>query len=185
MLRFLSVIHHKSPRYNHAFSKKTQHLQRWISLQPFTQGRLVPRQPWAIKGTTPTALHCHNIHNYRCTRWNIGTTLATLRNNGIHGDRYIHWNISTTPTALYYWNIRIIGYIPWNIAIKQIPLCTKNLRYAKYIHWKTIFIPTALTIGIIYIDVYHATYYLCNTYALRNNQRLIMLCFQKDGKPHK
>ena len=185
MLRFLSVIHHKSPRYNHAFSKKTQHLQRWISLQPFTQGRLVPRQPWAIKNATPTALHCHNIHNDRCTRWNSSTTLATLRNKGIHGDRCIHWNISTTPTALHYWNIRIIGCIHWNIAIKQAPLCTKNTCYAKYIHWKTIFISTALTIDIIYIGVYHATYYLCNTYALRNNQRLIMLCFQGDGKPHK
>ena len=185
MLRFLSVIHHKSPRYTHVFSKKTQHLQRWISLRTFTQGRLVPRQPWAIKGTTPTALHCHNIHNDRCTRWNISTTLATLRNKGIHSDRYIHWNISTTPTALHYWNIRIIGYIPWNIAIKQIPLCTKNLRYAQYIHWKTIVIPMTLTTDIIYIGVYHATYYWCNTYALRNNQRLIVLYFQGDGKPHK
>ena len=185
MLRFLSVIRHKSPCYTHAFSKKTQHLWRWISLRTFTQGRLVPRQPWAIKRTTPTALHCHNIHNDRCTRWNISTTLATLRNKGIHGDRYIHWNISTTPTALHYWNICIIGCIPWNIAIKQIPLCTKNLHFAKYIHWKTIFIPTALTTDIIYIGVYHATYYWCNTYALRNNLRLIMLCFQKDGKPHK
>ena len=185
MLRFLSVIRYKSPRYNHTFSKKTQHLWRWISLRTLTQGRLVPRQPWAIKSTTPmvlhhegifiakcihwntgikpTALHCHNIHNDRCTRWNSSTTLATLRNKGIHGDRCIHWNISTTPTALH----------------------GCNLRYAKYIHWKTIFIPTALTIGIIYIGVYHATYYWCNTYALRNNQRLIMLCFQKDSKPHK
>ena len=163
MLRFLSVIHHKSPRYNHAFSKKTQHLQRWISLQPFTQGRLVPRQPWAIKGTTPTALHCHNIHNDRCTRWNS----------------------STTPTALHGCNIRNDSWIHWNIGKKQIPLCTKNLHFAKYIHWKTIFISTALTIDIIYIDVYHATYYLCNTYALRNNQQLIMLYFQKDGKLHK
>ena len=28
VLRFLSVIRHKSPRYTHVFSKKTQHLQR-------------------------------------------------------------------------------------------------------------------------------------------------------------
>ena len=163
MLRFLSVIRHKSPRYNYAFSKKTQHLWRWISLRTFTQGRLVPRQPWAIKRTTPTALLCHNIHNDRCTRWNI----------------------STTPTALHGCNIRNDSWIHWNIGKKQTSLCTKNLRYAKYIHWKTIFISTALTIDIIYIGVYHATYYLCNTYALRNNLRLIMLCFQKDSKPHK
>ena len=151
MLRFLSVIRHKFLCYTHAFSKKTQHLWRWISLRTFTQGRLAPRQPRAIKRTTPTALHCHNIHNDRCTRWNISITPATLRNKGIHSDRYIHWNISTTPTALHYWNIRIIGYIPWNIAIKQIPSCIKNLHIAKYIHWKTIFISMALTTDIIYI----------------------------------
>ena len=28
VLRFLSVIRHKSPRYNHAFSEKAQHLRR-------------------------------------------------------------------------------------------------------------------------------------------------------------
>ena len=61
VLRFLSVIRHEYPRYNHAFSKKTQHLQRWISLRMLTQGRLVPRQPWAIKRTTPTALHHEDI----------------------------------------------------------------------------------------------------------------------------
>ncbi len=37
------------------------------------------RQPWAIKGTTPTALHRYNIRN----------------------EGYIHWNIGATPTALY------------------------------------------------------------------------------------
>ena len=163
MLRFLSVIRHKFPCYTHTFPKKTQHLQRWISLRTFTQGRLVPRQPWAIKRTTPTALHCHNIQ---------------------HGG-YIHWNISTTPTALHGCNLRNDSWIHWNIGKKQTSLCTKNLHIAQYIHWKTIFIPMALTIDIIYIGVYHATYYWCNTYALRNNQQLIILCFQGDDKPHK
>ena len=37
------------------------------------------RQPWAIKSTTPTALHRYNIRN----------------------EGYIHWNIGATPTALY------------------------------------------------------------------------------------
>ena len=55
------LIRHESPRYNHVFSKKAQHLQRWISL--LTQGRLVPRQPWAIKRTTPTALRGCNIRH--------------------------------------------------------------------------------------------------------------------------
>ena len=151
MLRFLSVILHKFPCYTHVFSKKTQHLQRWISLRTFTQGRLVPRQPWAIKRTTPTALRGERIRVNKYIHWNISTTLATLRNKGIHGDRYIHWNISTIPTALHGCNIRNDSWIHWNISKKQIPLCTKNLRYAKYIHWKTIFISTALTTDIIYI----------------------------------
>ena len=36
------------------------------------------RQPWAIKRTTPTALH----------------------HEGIYIAKYIHWNIGATPTAL-------------------------------------------------------------------------------------
>ena len=61
VLRFLNVIHHESPRYNHVFSKKAQHLWRWISLRTFTRGRLVPRQPRAIKNTTHTELHGETI----------------------------------------------------------------------------------------------------------------------------
>ena len=57
VLRFLSVIHHESPHYTHVFSKKAQHLWRWISLWTLTRGRLVPRQPRAIKNTTRTELH--------------------------------------------------------------------------------------------------------------------------------
>ena len=61
VLRFLSVIRHESLRYNHAFSKKAQHRWRWISLRTFTRGRLVPRQPRAIKNTTRTELHGETI----------------------------------------------------------------------------------------------------------------------------
>ena len=61
VLRFLSVIHHESLHYNHVFSKKAQHLWRWISLRTFTRGRLVPRQPRAIKNTTRTELHGETI----------------------------------------------------------------------------------------------------------------------------
>ena len=32
VLRFLRVIQHKIPHYNHAFIEKAQHLRRWISL---------------------------------------------------------------------------------------------------------------------------------------------------------
>ena len=42
--------------YKRVFLEKAQHLQRCISLQTFTRGRLVPRQPRAIKGTTRTEL---------------------------------------------------------------------------------------------------------------------------------
>ena len=56
VLRFLWLIRHKSPRYNHVFLKKAQHLWRWIPMRTFTRGRLVPRQPRAIKRTTRTEL---------------------------------------------------------------------------------------------------------------------------------
>ena len=78
VLRFLSVILHESLHYNHVFSKKAQHLWRWISLRTFTRGRLVPRQPRAIKRTTRTELH----------------------HEGMYIVKYIHWDNSTIPTQL-------------------------------------------------------------------------------------
>ena len=42
--------------YKRAFVEKAQHLWRCISLRMFTRGRLVPRQPRAIKRTTRTEL---------------------------------------------------------------------------------------------------------------------------------
>ena len=73
VLRFLSAIRRECPRYTHIFSEKAQHLWRWISLRMFTRGRLVPRQPWAIKSTTRTELRNENIRIDRCVHWNIGT----------------------------------------------------------------------------------------------------------------
>ena len=61
VLRFLSAIRHECPRYTHAFTEKAQHRWRWISLQTFTRGRLVPRQPRAIKRTTRTELRDESI----------------------------------------------------------------------------------------------------------------------------
>ena len=88
----------------------------------FTRGRLVPRQPRAIKRTTrtelrgesihsgryihwninitPTMLHCYNIRNGRCVHWNINITPTALRGENIHGGRFVHRNTGTTPTAL-------------------------------------------------------------------------------------
>ena len=78
VLRFLSVIRHESFRYNHAFSKKAQHRWRWISLRTFPRGRLVPRQPRAIKSTTRTE----------------------LRGEGIYFAKFIHWDNSAIPTQM-------------------------------------------------------------------------------------
>ena len=61
VLRFFWLIRYKFPHYKHVFTEKAQHLRRWISLRMFTRGRLVPRQPRAIKRTTPTALRDKTI----------------------------------------------------------------------------------------------------------------------------
>ena len=53
------------------------------------------RQPWAVKGTTLTALHSENIHGNRCIYWNISATPTTLRGERIHYGGYIHWNNGT------------------------------------------------------------------------------------------
>ena len=90
MLRFLSVIRHKTPRYNHAFIEKAQHLRRWISLRMLTRGRLVPRQPRAIKRTTRTELRDENIRSDRCVHWNIDITPTALHRCDIHNGKYIH-----------------------------------------------------------------------------------------------
>ena len=64
--------------YKRDFIEKAQHLWRWISLRMFTRGRLVLRQPRAIKRTTRTELH----------------------HEGIYFAKFIHWDNSATPTQL-------------------------------------------------------------------------------------
>ena len=93
MLRFLSVIRHESPRYNYAFSKKAQHLRRWISLQMFTRGRLVPRQPRAIKRTTRTELRNEGIYIVKYILWNTDITPTALRDYNIHHERCVYEDI--------------------------------------------------------------------------------------------
>ena len=129
MLRFLSVIHHEPPRYNYAFSEKAQHLWRWISLPTFTRGRLVPRQPWAIRSTTLTALHHESNHN----------------------EIYIHWNIGITPTALHRYHIRYAKYIHGNIGAIPTALHGRNIHYNKYIHRQTITTQMILATNEIYL----------------------------------
>ena len=85
VLRFLSVIRHESFRYNHAFSKKAQHRWRWISLRTFTRGRLVPRQPRAIKGTTRTELPHEDIYIAKFIHWDNSAIPTQLRGETIVG----------------------------------------------------------------------------------------------------
>ena len=129
MLRFLSAIRHKSPRYNHAFIEKAQHLRRWIPLRTFTRGRLVPRQPWAIKRTTPTALHHEGNHNEIYIHWNIGIISTALHRYHIRYDKYIHWDTDIIPTALH----------------------GRNIHYNKYIHRQTITTKMILVTNEIYL----------------------------------
>ena len=134
VLRFLSVIRHESPRYNHAFSKKAQHLQRWISLRMLTQGRLVPRQPWAIKRTTPTALHRKGIFIAKYIHGNINIISTALRHYNIHNVKNIHWNIDITSPLLYRYNIHNGWCIHSNIDIKSTALHHEGIYIAKYIY---------------------------------------------------
>ena len=134
MLRFLSVIHHKSPRYNHASSKKAQHLRRCISLRMPTQGRLVPRQPWAIKRTTRTELRGENIHYGGYIHGNIDINSTALRRYNIHKGRFIHGNAAIKPTALHHERIYIAKYIHGNIGITPTALRRYNIHNGGFIH---------------------------------------------------
>ena len=48
-------------------------------MQTFTRGRLVPRQPRAIKRTTHTELHGENIYITKFIHWNNGAIPTQLR----------------------------------------------------------------------------------------------------------
>ena len=68
-------------------------------MQTLTRGRLVPRQPRAIKRTTRTELHHEGIHNGIYIHWNIGIKNTALHCYYIHYGVYIHWNFDITPTT--------------------------------------------------------------------------------------
>ena len=76
--------------YKRDFTEKAQHLRRWISLQTFTRGRLVPRQPRAIKRTTRTELHHEGIYIAKFIHWNNDATSTALRRYNIYNGGYIH-----------------------------------------------------------------------------------------------
>ena len=77
-----------------------------------TQGRLVPRQPWAIKRTTRTELRGENIHR----------------------GGFIHGNADITPMALRRCNIRNYGFIHGNADIISTTLCGYNIHHGGFIH---------------------------------------------------
>jgi len=70
-------------------------------MQMLTQGRRVPRQPWAIKSTTRTELRGERIHIVKFIHWNAGMTPTALHHYHIHHGKYINWNIGTTLTTLH------------------------------------------------------------------------------------
>ena len=68
-------------------------------MQTLTRGRLVPRQPRAIKRTTPTALHHEDIYNGRYIHWNTYITHTAPYRYNIHHGEFIHWNFDIKSTA--------------------------------------------------------------------------------------
>ena len=76
-----------------------------------TQGRLVPRQPWAIKRTTRTELRGENIRICGFIPGNADITPMALHRENIHHAGFIHGNASIISTALRGCNIHHGGYI--------------------------------------------------------------------------
>ena len=101
-----------------------------------TRGRLVPRQPRAIKSTTRTELRNENIRGDRCVHWNIGTTPTVLRRYNIQNCEYIHYNIGIKYTALRGVRIHHVGYIHWNIGITPTALPIGNTLNIDCLHLK-------------------------------------------------
>jgi len=62
----------------------------------FTRGRLVPRQPRAIKRTTRTELRGESIHSGKYIHWNINITPMVLCGYNIQNGRCVHWDIDIT-----------------------------------------------------------------------------------------
>ena len=113
----------------HAFTEKAQHLRRCISLRTLTQGRLVPRQPRAIKRTTPTALHDERIYIAKYIHGNIDINSTALRRYNIRNGGFIHGNAAITPTALHRCNIHHGRFIHGNAGIKPTALRGRNIRH--------------------------------------------------------
>ena len=116
-----------------------------------TRGRLVPRQPRAIKRTTRTELRDENIRSDRCVHWNIGIIPTALHRCNIRNNKFVHWNIDITPTALHHEYIHNGKFVHWNNSAIPTALHRYNIHYAKYIHRQTITTQMILATNEIYI----------------------------------
>ena len=76
-----------------------------------TRGRLVPRQPRAIKRTTRTELHHEGISIAKYIHWNTGIKHMVLRHEQIYIAKHVHWNTGMTHMALHRYNIHNGKYI--------------------------------------------------------------------------
>ena len=111
----------------------------------FTRGRLVPRQPRAIKSTTRTELRNENIHIAKFIHWNTGIIPTALRRYNIQNCEYIHYNIGLKYTALRRYHIYHVGYIHRNIGISPTALPVGNTLNMCCLHLKNM---------NIYVDVF-------------------------------
>ena len=99
-----------------------------------TQGRLVPRQPWAIKRTTPTALRGENIHYGGFIHGNADIIFTALRGYNIRHGEFIYGNADIIFTALRGYNIRHGEFIYGNADIIFTALRDENIRHDGFIH---------------------------------------------------
>ena len=65
-----------------------------------TRGRLVPRQPWAIKRTTRTELRGENIRHGGFIHGNAGIIFTALHRCNIRNYGFIHGNAGIISTTL-------------------------------------------------------------------------------------
>ena len=99
-----------------------------------TQGRLVPRQPWTIKRTTPTALRGCNIRNYGFIHGNADIISMALRGCNIRHGGFIHGNADIISMTLRGCNIHHGGFIHGNADIISTALRRCNIRHGGFIH---------------------------------------------------
>ena len=135
MLRFFWLIHRQRFNDKRDFIEKAQHLWRWIPMRTFTRGRLVPRQPRAIKRTTRTELHHCNIHHDTYIHWNNGAIPTALRDESIHHSGCIHWNIGTFGRLF----IRtLVSIVLWNECFNAIGVAFLITQGCQTIVWATL-----------------------------------------------